>query len=57
MEKQFSTISNLETFCYFQSDFHKLDWHTGGKWWIHGIKHHKNNQFQNSELPVEYPSR
>ena len=28
--------------------------HTGGKWLIHGTKHHKDNQLQSLELLVEY---
>ena len=27
-----------------------MDQHTGGKWLIHGAKHHKENQLQNLEL-------
>ena len=29
---------------------------TAGKWLIHGTKHHKNNQLQSLEPPVEYSS-
>ena len=35
----------------FQTRFPKVDEHTGGKWLIHGIKHHKDNQLQSPELP------
>ena len=33
-----------------------MDQHTVGKWLIHGTKHHKANQLQSLEPPVEYPS-
>ena len=33
-----------------------MDQHTGGRWLIHGTKHHKDNQLESLELPAEYPS-
>ena len=33
-----------------------MNWHTGGKWLIHGTKHHKYNQLQNLGPHKEYPS-
>ena len=35
----------------------KKEQHSGVKWLIHGTKHHKDNQLQGLELPMEYPSR
>ena len=26
-------------------------------WLVHGTKHHRDNQLQSLEFPVEYPSR
>ena len=49
-------MSNLHTHYHFKFDFQKVDLHTGGKWLIHGTKHHKGNQLQRNS-PVEYPSR
>ena len=34
----------------FQTTFPKVDWHTCGKWLIHGTKHCKDNQLQSLEL-------
>ena len=42
-------MSNLSTYYHFKLDF--LDQHTGGKWFIHGAKRHKDNQLQSLELP------
>ena len=56
-KKLFSFMSNLQTSYRFQLDFQKMDQHTGGRWLIHGTKHHKDNQWQSLEPPVEYPSR
>ena len=48
---------NLQTHYNYKLDFQNLDQHTGGKWLIHGTKHHQDNQLQSLELPVEFPSR
>ena len=45
-QKNFSLVSNLQTYHHFKLDFQKVDQHTGGKWLIHGIKRHKDNQLQ-----------
>ena len=37
----------------FKTDFRKVDQHTGGKWLIHGTKHHKDNQSQSPEHPCK----
>ena len=50
-------MSNLQTHYHFKPDFQKVAQHTGGKWLIHGPKHHNDNQLQNLESPVEYPSK
>ena len=50
-------MSNLQTYYHFKLYFQKVDQHTGGKWLIYGAKLRKDNQLQNLELPVEYPSR
>ena len=44
-------MSNLQTYYHFQTDFQKVDEHTGGKWLIHGTKCRKDNQLQSLELP------
>ena len=44
-------MSNLQTYYHFKLDFQQVDQHTGGKWLIHGIKRHKDNQLQSPELP------
>ena len=53
MKKLFSItmMSNLQTHYNFKLDFQKVDQDTGGKWWIHGTKHRKDNQLQSLELP------
>ena len=53
MKKLFSIMSNLQTHYHFKLHSPKVDQHTctGGKWLIHGIKHRKDNQLQNLELP------
>ena len=51
MKKLFSIRSNLQTHYQFKLEFQKVDLHTGGKLFIHGIKHHKDNQLQSLELP------
>ena len=38
-------MSNFQTHHHFKLEFHNVDQHTGGKWLMHGIKHHKDNQF------------
>ena len=57
MKKLFSIRSNLQTHYHFKPDFQKVAQHTGGKWLIHGPKHHNDDQLQNLEPPVEYPSK
>ena len=47
----FSIMSNLQTHYHFKLELIKMDRHTGGKWLIHGTKHHKDNQLQSLELP------
>ena len=42
---------NLLTHNHFKLDFQNEDQHTGGKWLLHGIKHHKDNQLQRPERP------
>ena len=49
-------MSNLQTHYNFKVDFQKGNQHTGGKWLIHGTKHHKDNPLQSQDLPIEYPS-
>ena len=44
-------MSNLQTYCHFKLDSPKVDQLIGGKWLIHGTKHHKDNQLQSLELP------
>ena len=56
MKKLIFIVSNLQI-NHFELDFNKVDQHTGAKLLIHGTKHHKGNQLQSLELPVEYPSR
>ena len=51
MSKLFSIMSNLQTHYHFKLDFQNVDQHTGGKWLIHGTKHHKDNQLESLELP------
>ena len=47
MKKLFSIISNLQTHHHFT---------LGGRWLIHGTKHHNDNQFKSSwDFPIEYP--
>ena len=43
MRKLFSIMPNLQAPYHFELDFQKMDQHTGGKWLIHGTKHHKDN--------------
>ena len=50
MKKLFSIMSNLQTHYHFKLDFQKVDQHTDEKWFIHGTKHHKDNQLQSLEL-------
>ena len=33
--------------------FQKVDYHTGGKWLVHGTKQRKGNRFQSLELPCK----
>ena len=44
MKKLFPIVSNLLTPYHFKLDIQKVDQYTGGKWLIHGTKHHKDNQ-------------
>ena len=44
-------MSNLQTYYHLKLDYQKVDKHTGGKWFIHGTKRHKDNQLQSLELP------
>ena len=43
-QKIVSLMSNLQTYYHFKLVFQKVNQHTGGKWLIHGTKHHKDNQ-------------
>ena len=36
-------MTNLQTHYHFQLDLKQVDQHIGGKWLIHGTKHHKDN--------------
>ena len=49
----FSVISSLQHCHNYKLDFQQVDEHTGGKWLIHGTKHHKYIQLQSPELPLE----
>ena len=40
-------LDYLPTHYCFKLDFRKFYQHTGGKWLIHGISNHKDNQLQN----------
>ena len=53
----FSIMWNLQTYYHFKLDFQKMDQHTGGKWLIHGTKHHKDNQLQSLELSYRISMR
>ena len=44
-------MPHLQTYYHFKVDFQKVDQLTGGKWFIHGTKHRKDNQLQSLELP------
>ena len=55
MKRVFSIMSNLQTHYHYKLDFQKVDQHTEGKLLIHGTKHHKDNQSQTRNSPVEYP--
>ena len=57
MKKLISFMSNFQTHCHFKLDFQKGDRYSGGKWLIHGTKHHKDNQLQGMNPPAEYHSR
>ena len=46
MKRLLSIMSNLEAHYHFKCVFQKVHRHTGGKWLIHGTKHHKDNQLQ-----------
>ena len=43
-------MSYLQTYYHFKLDLKKVDQRTGGKWLIHGTKHHNDNQLQSLEL-------
>ena len=51
MKLIFSDMSILQTHYHFKLDFQKVDQRKGGKWLIHGTKHHTNNQLQSLDLP------
>ena len=51
MKKGILRCVKLTNLLLFKTNFQKVDQHTGGKWLIHGSKHHKDNQLQNLELP------
>ena len=55
MKKLLSIVSNLQIHYNFKLDFQKVDQHTGGKWLIHGSKHHKDTHLQSMELPYRKP--
>ena len=44
-------MSNLQTLYQFKPYFQIVDQHTGGKWLIHGTKHHRDIQWQTLEHP------
>ena len=44
-------MTNLQTCYHFKLDFQTMDQQRGGKWFIHGTKHRKDNQLQSLELP------
>ena len=44
-------MSKLQNRYHFQLNFQNVDQHTGGKWLIHGTKHHKDNQLQSLKFP------
>ena len=44
-------MSNLQTNYHFKLDFQRVEHQTGGKWLIHGTKHHKDNELQSLEHP------
>ena len=48
MKKLFSRMSHQHTHYNFKLDFKNVDQHTGGKCLIRGIKHHEDNQLQES---------
>ena len=53
MHNFFSNLSNLQNHHHFRLDgYNKVYQHTGGRKLIHGIKHRKDNQLQNLELPM-----
>ena len=57
MKKLFHIMSNFQAHYHFQLDFQKVDQPTGGRWLIHGTKHHSTRvscKARNS--PVGYPS-
>ena len=40
-----------QLFFFLKNKDLQVDHHAGGKWFIHGLKRHKENQFQSLELP------
>ena len=44
-------MSNVQTNYRSILDFQKMAQHTGGKWLIHGTKHHKDDQLQGMAFP------
>ena len=53
MKMLFSIIWSLQAHYHLKLDFHKVDQYTGGKWLIHGTKHHKDNQLRILALPCK----
>ena len=50
MKMLFSIIWSLQAHYRLKLDFHKVDQYTGGKWLIHGTKHH---QLRSLALPCK----
>ena len=48
-------MSNLQTYHHLKLDFQNVD--NTGKWLIHGTEHHRDNQLNCQEHPIEYPIR
>ena len=48
--RKFSIMLNFQTHYHFRPDFWKVDQYTGGKWFIYGTKHRKDNQLQSLGL-------
>ena len=50
MKRLLSIMSHLQTDYHFELYSPNVDQHTGGKWLIHGTKHHKDNQLQSLHI-------